>query len=66
MKKILLLSTLLLVFSLTSGIASARVHFGFGLPLPRVVIGPPVVTAPPPTYYPNPYGYYSYPGAYGY
>jgi len=65
MKKILLLSTLLLVFFLTTGIASAWVSFGFGLPVPPVVIGPPVVTAPPPAYYPYPYPYYG-PGYYGY
>jgi len=69
MKKILLLSTLLLVFCLTTGIASARVFCGFGLPLPPVVIGPPVITAPPPAYYyPYPYAYYGpdYYGYYGY
>ncbi len=68
MKKILLLGTLLLVFCLTTGTASAWVSFRFG---PPVVIGPPVVTAPPPAYYPYPYAYsypYGYygPGYYGY
>jgi hypothetical protein len=66
MKKILLISTFtLLLVLLTTGMASARVHFGFGLVLPPVVIGPPVVTAPPPAYYPYPYPYYG-PGYYGY
>jgi len=65
MKKILLLSALLLVFALTTGTASARVFIGFGPPWPPVVVGPPVVTAPPPAYYPYPYAYYG-PGFYGY
>jgi len=68
MKKILLVGILLLVFSVTTGIASARVFFGFGPSLPPVVIGPPVVTVPPPAYYPDPYAYYgpNYYGYYGY
>ena len=41
MKKILLPSTLLLVFFLKAGIASARVFFGFGLPLPPGGYWPP-------------------------
>jgi len=69
MKRILLLSTLLLVFFLTTGTSSAWVSFHFGVPVPPVVVGPPVVTAPPPAYYPYAYGYpYPYygPGYYGY
>ena len=67
MKKILLLSALLLVFALTTGTASARVFIGFGPPWPPAVVGPPVVTAPPPAYYPYPYPYAYYgPGYYGY
>jgi hypothetical protein len=68
MKKILLLlGTLLLVFSLTTGIASAWVSFRFAVPLPPLVIGPRVVTVPPPAYYPYPYPYSYYgPGYYGY
>lgn len=65
MKKILLFSTLLLVFFLTTGIASAWVSFRFGPLLPPVVVGPPVVTVAPPAYYPYPYAYYG-PGYYGY
>ena len=67
MKKILLLSTLLLVFFLSTGISSAWVSFHFGIPVPPVVVGPPVVAAPPPAYYPYPYGYPYYygPGYYG-
>jgi hypothetical protein len=42
MKKILLVSTLLLVFCLTTRIASARVFFGFVPPWLPVVFGPPV------------------------
>lgn len=64
MKKVLLVSSVLLVFFLTAGIASARVFFGFGF-FPPVVIGPPVIAVPPPAYYPYPYGYHS-PGYYGY
>jgi hypothetical protein len=70
MKKILFLSTLLLVFFLTTGISSAWVSFRFEVPLPPPpVVGPPVVTAPPPAYYAYPYGYpYPYygPRYYGY
>ena len=62
MKKILLLSTLLLVFFLSTGISSAWVSFHFGIPVPPVVVGPPVVAAPPPAYYPYPYGYPYYYG----
>ena len=40
MKKIVLLATVLLIFSLTASIASARVFFGFGFAFPPVVIGP--------------------------
>ena len=66
MKKILLLSTLLLVLFLSTGISSAWVSFHFGVPVPPVVVGPPVV-APPPPAYPYPYGYPYYgPGYYGY
>jgi len=67
MKKIILLSALLLVFALTTGTASARVFIGFGPPWAPVVVGPPVVAAPPPAYYPYsyPYAYYG-PGYYGY
>ena len=57
MKKALLISTLLLVFFMTTGIASARVFFGFGF-FPPAVVGPPVIVAPPPAYYPYPDGYY--------
>jgi hypothetical protein len=57
MKKVLLISTLLLAFFLTTGIASARVFSNFGFFFPPVFIGPPVIAAPPPAYYPYPYGY---------
>ena len=67
MKKFLLLGTLLVAFLLTTGTASAWVSFGFRLPGPPVVIGPPVVTVAPPAYYPYPYAYpYYAPGYYGY
>jgi len=56
MKRLTLISAFLLVFLLTTGIASARVFFGFNVPL---YVGPPA-------YYPYPgYGYYG-PGYYGY
>ena len=57
MKKALLITTLLLVFFLTTGIASARVFFHLGV-FPPAVIGPPVIVAPPPAYYPYPDSYY--------
>ena len=65
MKKILLISMLLAVLFLTTGTASAWVSFGFRLPGPPVVVGPPVVTVAPPPYYPYPYAYPYY-GYYGY
>jgi hypothetical protein len=64
MKKVLFITAVVLVFFLTTGIASARVFFRFGF-FPPAVIGPPVVVAPPPAYYPYPDGYYG-PGYYGY
>jgi hypothetical protein len=66
MKKIILMSAVLLVFFLTTGIASAhRVFFGFGF-FPSVIVAPPpAIVVPPPAYYPYPYDYYS-PGYYGY
>jgi hypothetical protein len=66
MKRIVLIGTLLLVFVLTAGTASARVILGPGWPFLPPIIAPPVIEAPPPAYYPNPYGYYSYPDTYGY
>ena len=64
MRKHTLIIAFLLVFSLTTGIASARVFFGFGI-FPPIVTGPSLIAAPPPAYYLYPYGYYS-PGYYGY
>lgn len=64
MKRIVLIGTLLLLFGLTAGIASAGVILPPGWPLL-----PPVITSPgaPPAYYPDTYGYYSYPyGYYGF
>ncbi len=68
MKRIVLISTLLLIFILTAGTASAQIILQFGWP----IIAPPVIEAPPPAYYPdtyysypNTYGYYSYPYTYG-
>jgi hypothetical protein len=58
MKRIVLIGTLLLVFVLTAGTASAQIILPPGWPFL-----PPII-APPRAYYPNPYGYYSYP--YGY
>jgi len=63
MEKTLLVGMFLLAFFLTTGMASAR-GFGFGLILPPVVIGPPIISVSPPAYYPYPYGYYG-PGYYG-
>jgi len=72
MKKIFLVGVFLLVFFLTSGIASAhRVFFGFGFFPPVIVSPPPAIVVSPPAYYPYPtyppypYGYYR-PGYYGY
>ena len=45
MKKALLITTSLLVFFLTTGIASARVFFRLGV-FPPAVIDPPVIVAP--------------------
>jgi len=73
MKKVLLISTFLLIFFLTTGIAPAhRVFFGFGFFLPPLIIGPPAIAVPPPVYYPYPPAFYPYPydyyspGYYGY
>ena len=65
MKRIVLISTLLLVFILTAGTASARIILPFGWPFLPPIIAPPVI-APPPAYYPDSYDYYSYPYPYGY
>ena len=61
MKRIVLIGTLLLVFVLTAGTASAQIILPPGWPFLPPIIVPPVIEAPPPAYYPNPYGYYSYP-----
>jgi len=66
MKKIVLIGTLLLVFVLTAGTASAQIILPPGWPFLPPIISSPVIEAPPPAYYPNPYGYYSYPYTYGY
>jgi len=66
MKRIVLIGTLLLVFVLTAGTASAWIILPPGWPFLPPIIAPPVIEAPPPAYYPNPYGYYSYPDTYGY
>ena len=66
MKGIVLIGTLLLVFLLTAGTASARVIFDPGWLFLPPIIAPPVIAASPPAYYANPYGYYSYPYTYGY
>ena len=67
MKRIVLISTLLLVFVLTAGTGSAQIILPPGWPFLPPIISSPVIEAPPPAYYPNPYGYYSYPyGYYGY
>ena len=63
MKRIVLIGTLLLLFVLTAGTASARVILPPGWPFLPPIITPPVIEAPPPAYYPDTYGY-SYP--YGY
>jgi len=64
MKRTVLISTLLLLFVLTAGTASARVILPPGWPFLPPIITPPVIEAPPPAYYHGTYGYYSYP--YGY
>ena len=64
MKRIVLISTLMLLFVLTAGTASAWVILPPGWPFLPPIITPPVIEAPPQAYYPNTYGYYSYP--YGY
>ena len=66
MKRIVLIGTLLLVFVLTTGTASARIILPPGWPFLPPIIAPPVIEAPPPAYDPNPYGYYTYPDTYGY
>ncbi len=66
MKKVLLISALLLVFFVTAGTASAhRAFFGFGFFPPVIVAPPPAVVVSPPAYYPYPYDYYG-PGYHGY
>ncbi len=64
MKRIALIGTLLLLFVLTAGTASARVILPPGWPFLPPILTPPVTEAPPPAYYPDTYGSYSYP--YGY
>ena len=67
MKGIVLIGTLLLVFVLIAGTASAQIILPPGWPFLPPIISSPVIEAPPPAYYPNPYGYYSYPyGYYGF
>jgi hypothetical protein len=67
MRKGILISIFLLAFFLTTGIASAHVHFGFVFPPLFLGFGAsPAIVAPPPAYYPYPYSYYSYPYPYGY
>ena len=66
MKRIVLIGTLLLLFVLTAGTASARIILPPGWPFLPPIITPPVVEAAPPAYYPNTYGYDSYPNTYGY
>ena len=61
MKRIVLIGTLLLVFVMTAGAASARVILGPGWPFLPPIITPPVIEASPPGYYAYPYSYYSYP-----
>ena len=64
MKRIVLIGTLLLLFVLTAGTASARVILPPGWPFLPPIISPPVVETPPPAYYPDTYGSYSYPHGY--
>ena len=66
MKRIVLIGTLLLLFVLTAGTASARIILPPGWPFLPPIITPPVIEAPPAAYYPDTYGYYSYPYPYGY
>ncbi len=61
MRTVMVIGVLVLVLFTTAGIASARVHVGFGFLFPRIFIGPPGVAYPPTAYYP-----YSYPYLYGY
>ena len=61
MRKAIFLNAFLIVFLLTTGIASANgVNFGFGFyfPFPPIMIGPPVLVAPPPAYH-SPHEYYA-------
>jgi hypothetical protein len=56
MKKIILTSTLLFVFFLTGGIASAhRLFIGFRFFPPVIVAPPPAIMVSPPAYYSHPY-----------
>ncbi len=64
MKRILLISALLLLFVLTAGTASARVVLPPGWPFLPPIVTPPVIEVPSAGYYPDTYGYHSYP--YGY
>ncbi len=63
MKKIVVIGTLLLLFILTAGTASAQIILPPGWPFLPPIITPPVIGAPPSAYYNDSYGY-SYP--YGY
>ncbi len=61
MKTLWLFGVILSALILTTGVASARGHFGFGLRFysPPVIVGPPVNSVPPPAYpYSYPYGSY--------
>ena len=54
MKRIVLIGTLLLVFVLTAGTASAQIILPPGWPFLPPIIAPPVIEAPPPAYYSAP------------
>jgi hypothetical protein len=66
MKRIVLIGTLLLVFVLTAGTASAQIILPPGWPFLPPIISSPVIETRPPAYYPNPYGYSPYPYPYRY
>ena len=75
MKKIMIITFIMLVVFLTSGLALARGHWHFGVFIapPPIWIGPPAIIyreyhppvyyypPPPPYYYPSPPPYYSTP-----
>lgn len=69
MKKVIVITLSLLIFLLTTGVASAWYRYPYHHYYPHfgIFIGPPVIWTPPPVYYRGYYSPYSYypPDSYG-